>query len=114
MDQEKEPVEVVKEVIELLSTFRDIMRWNRETMDVDKIQERRCCGDERWLFRERWEKLFDVKHERFDLSHMLELYNVLHPQRARPVGAHELYRHAKALSPGSGMASSRRRSAYQS
>jgi hypothetical protein len=55
----KEPVEVVKasanpcrdrappqlfrnlqEVIELLSSFRAIMRKNFETMDVDKIQER--------------------------------------------------------------------------
>lgn len=52
----KEPVEVVKvcflaqpicavlitaqEVIELLSSFRDIMRRNFETLDVDKIQER--------------------------------------------------------------------------
>lgn len=36
----KEPVEVVKEVIELLSSFRDIMRKNFETIDVDKIQER--------------------------------------------------------------------------
>lgn len=36
----KEPVEVVKEVIDLLSSFREIMHRNWETMDVDKIQER--------------------------------------------------------------------------
>ncbi|TFK43551.1 histidine phosphatase superfamily-domain-containing protein [Crucibulum laeve] len=77
----KEPVEVVKEVIELLSSFRDIMRNNFETLDVDKIQERWCCGDEPWLFRERWEKLFedfcDVKQEKFDPSRVSELYDTI-------------------------------------
>lgn len=38
----KEPVEVVREVIQLLSSFRDIMRRNFNTMDVDKIQPRWC------------------------------------------------------------------------
>lgn len=100
----KEPVEVVKvsseaklhassdrfmkEVIELLSSFRTIMRNNFENLEVDKIQDRwylmillivfntndlsRCCGDEPWLFRERWEKLFedfcDVEQKKFDPS----------------------------------------------
>ncbi|KAA1466479.1 cortical actin cytoskeleton protein asp1 [Dentipellis sp. KUC8613] len=77
----KEPVEVVKEVIELLSSFRAIMHKNFETMDVDKIQERWCCGDEPWLFRERWEKLFedfcDVKPEKFDPSRVSELYDTI-------------------------------------
>ncbi|KAF8845756.1 hypothetical protein BDN67DRAFT_986867 [Paxillus ammoniavirescens] len=75
----KEPVEV--EVIELLSSFRAIMRKNFETMDVDKIQERWCCGDEPWLFRERWEKLFedfcDVEQKKFDPSRVSELYDTI-------------------------------------
>ncbi|OBZ70407.1 Inositol hexakisphosphate and diphosphoinositol-pentakisphosphate kinase [Grifola frondosa] len=135
----KEPVEVVKvggdsvnptyhgahvdglqEVIELLNMFRDIMRRNWETMDVDKIQERWCCGDEPWLFRERWEKLFedfcDVKQEKFDPSRVSELYDtikycalhhrtflfsifnengVCEPAKDRRL--HELYGRAKAL-----------------
>lgn len=61
-----------QEVIELLSSFRRIMRHNYETMDVDKIQERWCCNDDPFLFRERWEKIFDdfceTKREKFDPS----------------------------------------------
>ncbi|PPQ63875.1 hypothetical protein CVT24_009501 [Panaeolus cyanescens] len=119
----KEPVEVVKEVIELLSSFRDIMRHNFETMDVEKIQERWCCGDEPWLFRERWEKLFedfcDVEQKKFDPSRVSELYDTIkycalhhrtflfaifdehgrtasqQPQQDRKI--HELYGRAKAL-----------------
>lgn len=89
----------MQEVIDLLSSFREIMHKNWETLDVDKIQERwyvsllpyntiwklnldpRCCGDEPWLFRERWEKLFedfcDVKQEKFDPSRVSELYDTI-------------------------------------
>ncbi|EJD01000.1 uncharacterized protein FOMMEDRAFT_125573 [Fomitiporia mediterranea MF3/22] len=123
----KEPVEVVKEVIELLSSFRDTMKRNFETLNVDKIQERWCCGDEPWLFRERWEKLFEdfcnVKQEKFDPSRVSELYDTIkycalhhrtflfsifseHEQGEDPPFAkpkpqdrklHELYGRAKAL-----------------
>ncbi|CAE7196647.1 unnamed protein product [Rhizoctonia solani] len=118
----KEPVEVVREVIELLTKFREVMRKNFETMDVEKIQQRWCCGDEPWLFRERWEKLFEdfcnVKQEKFDPSRVSELYDTLkycalHHRNflfaifdengANELGApqnrtlHELYGRAKAL-----------------
>ncbi|TFK75929.1 hypothetical protein BDN72DRAFT_756639 [Pluteus cervinus] len=77
----KEPVEVVKEVIELLSSFRDTMKKNFERIDVDKIQDRWCCGDEPYLFRERWEKLFedfcDVEQKKFDPSRVSELYDTI-------------------------------------
>ncbi|KAF8332670.1 histidine phosphatase superfamily-domain-containing protein [Cantharellus anzutake] len=115
----KEPVEVVKEVIDLLRSFRDVMRRNFERLDVNKIQTRWCCSDEPWLFRERWEKLFedfcDVKQEKFDPSRVSELYDTikycaLHhrtflfaifddpsddPKNDRKL--HELYGRAKAL-----------------
>ncbi|KAH8830781.1 histidine phosphatase superfamily-domain-containing protein [Flagelloscypha sp. PMI_526] len=77
----KEPFEVVKEVIELLSSFRDIMRTNFDKLEVEKIQDRWCCGDEPWLFRERWEKLFedfcDVEQKKFDPSRVSELYDTI-------------------------------------
>ncbi|KAL0949953.1 hypothetical protein HGRIS_009975 [Hohenbuehelia grisea] len=116
----KEPVEVVKEVIELLSEFRNTMRHNFETLDVDKIQDRWCCGDEPWLFRERWEKLFedfcDVEQKKFDPSRVSELYDTIkycalhhrtflfaifdeqgRTQEPHDRKLHELYGRAKAL-----------------
>lgn len=75
-----EPVEVVKEVIEQLTELRAIMRANYENGNVERIpQQRWCSGDSPWLFRERWEKIFEdwvgVKQEKFDPSRVSELYD---------------------------------------
>ncbi|RSH88674.1 hypothetical protein EHS25_002901 [Saitozyma podzolica] len=92
----KEPVEVVKaglpslwtrwnadveqEVIEQLTELRAIMRRNYDNGNVEKIpQQRWCSGDSPWLFKERWEKIFEdwvgVKQEKFDPSRVSELYD---------------------------------------
>lgn len=77
----KEPAEVVKEVIEQMTELREIMRRNYANGNADKIQQRWCSGDNGWLFRERWEKLFEdfvgIKQEKFDPSRVSELYDSL-------------------------------------
>ncbi|KAI5479902.1 inositol hexakisphosphate and diphosphoinositol-pentakisphosphate kinase [Pseudohyphozyma bogoriensis] len=73
------PFECVKETIELMRYHRSLMHANWETMNVDKIQTRWCCGEYPYLFRERWEGLFkdwcDVELEKFDPSRVSELYD---------------------------------------
>ncbi|KAK4056669.1 inositol hexakisphosphate and diphosphoinositol-pentakisphosphate kinase [Microbotryomycetes sp. JL221] len=73
------PFEVVKETIELMKYHRSVMQRNMETLQVDKIQSRWCCGEYPYLFRERWENLFadwcDVELEKFDPSRASELYD---------------------------------------
>ncbi len=66
----KEPVEIVKEVIQQLEEMRGIMRRNYANGNADKIVQRWCSGDDPSLFKERWEKLFEDfvgrSHEKFD------------------------------------------------
>jgi inositol hexakisphosphate/diphosphoinositol-pentakisphosphate kinase len=71
------------------------MKHSYETMDTDKIQQRWCCGDEPWLFRERWEKLFedfcDVKQEKFDPSRVGYLISLCFAIVLTDVQVSELY-----------------------
>lgn len=77
----EEPYMVVKETMELMRYHRDMMRANWETMAVEKIQSRWCCGEYPYLFRERWEAHFsdwcDIGEEKFDPSRASELYDSL-------------------------------------
>jgi hypothetical protein len=64
------------------------MRRNYENGNVEKIpQQRWCCGDSPWLFKERWEKIFEdwvgVKQEKFDPSRVSELYDSVSDVRGR-------------------------------
>ncbi|CED82972.1 actin cytoskeleton organization and biogenesis-related protein [Phaffia rhodozyma] len=77
----KEPVQVVREVVEMMTDLRATLLANFQNQDVDKIQSRWCSGDSPSLFKERWEKLFEdwvgVKQEKFDPSRVSELYDSL-------------------------------------
>ena len=46
----------------------------------------RCCGDEPWLFRELWEKLFedfcDVEQKKFDPSRVCEKCSIVRADTA--------------------------------
>lgn len=70
----------MQDVVEQLTELRAIMRKNYENGAVDKIpQQRWCSGDSPFLFKERWEKIFEdwvgVKQEKFDPSRVSELYD---------------------------------------
>ncbi len=70
---------LVQEVIAQMTELREIMRRNYENGVADRIQQRWCSGDSEWLFRERWEKLFDdfvgIKQEKFDPSRVSEAHH---------------------------------------
>jgi len=75
---DKEPFDVVQEVISILKEQRDVMYMNWETIDVEQIQSRWCCGECPILFRERWDKLFsDWCDGALDPSRVCELYDSL-------------------------------------
>lgn len=78
---DRDPFDVIKETIELMRYHREAMKSNWETMAVEKIQTRWCCGEYPYLFRERWEAHFNdwcnVELEKFDPSRVSELYDSL-------------------------------------
>ncbi|KAI8443491.1 histidine phosphatase superfamily-domain-containing protein [Phakopsora pachyrhizi] len=75
---DKEPFDVVQEVISILMQQRDLMNRNFEDIEVDKIQSRWCCGECPMLFKERWDKLFsDWCDGSLDPSRVCELYDSL-------------------------------------
>ncbi|PLW44537.1 hypothetical protein PCANC_08115 [Puccinia coronata f. sp. avenae] len=75
---DKEPFDVVQEVIAILEKLRDVMHKNWERMDVEQIQSRWCCGECPVLFKERWDKLFsDWCDGALDPSRVCELYDSL-------------------------------------
>lgn len=74
-----EPFAVMKRVCELMRFYHQIMEYNFETKDVDKFQEIWCCGEDPFLFKERWDKLFIefIAADKTHPSKISELYDTM-------------------------------------
>ncbi|KAJ3211681.1 hypothetical protein HDU67_004360, partial [Dinochytrium kinnereticum] len=77
-----DPEAFLQEIIDLLSKIRGVMQMNLEEGDeIFSVQDRWCCAESPYLFKERWEKIFkefcDVDRSAFEPSKISELYDSL-------------------------------------
>ncbi|CCF56006.1 hypothetical protein KAFR_0A05710 [Kazachstania africana CBS 2517] len=74
-----EPYFVIKRVVELMNYHKKILYYNFKTKDVDSMQSAWCCGEDPYLFKERWDKLFKefTSVEKVDPSKISELYDTM-------------------------------------
>lgn len=74
-----EPFIVIKRVVELMNYHHKIMDENFKTQDVERFQTEWCCGEDPFLFKERWDKLFQefVSVEKVHPSKISELYDTM-------------------------------------
>ncbi|VEU24399.1 DEKNAAC105561 [Brettanomyces naardenensis] len=74
-----EPFVVIKRVVELMNYHHQIMEKNFETKDVNSFQTYWCCGEDPYLFKERWDKLFQefVSVDKVHPSKISELYDTM-------------------------------------
>ncbi|KAI5956394.1 VIP1 [Candida jiufengensis] len=74
-----QPFEVIKRVCELMNFHHQIMNYNFETKNVQEFQTSWCCGEDPFLFKERWDKLFQefISVEKTHPSKISELYDTM-------------------------------------
>lgn len=74
-----QPFEVIKRVCELMNYHREIMDYNFEHNNVNEFQKNWCCGEDPYLFKERWDKLFQefLTVEKTHPSKISELYDTM-------------------------------------
>lgn len=74
-----QPFVVIKRVCELMNYHREIMDYNFEHNDVTEFQANWCCGEDPYLFKERWDKLFQefTTVEKTHPSKISELYDTM-------------------------------------
>lgn len=77
--QKPQPFEVIKRVCELMNFYHQIMNYNFETKNVQEFQINWCCGEDPFLFKERWDKLFQefISVEKTHPSKISELYDTM-------------------------------------
>lgn len=74
-----EPFVVIKRVCELMNFHQEIMKYNFENNNVEEFQSSWCCGEDPFLFKERWDKLFS-EFTNVEKTHPLkisELYDTM-------------------------------------
>lgn len=74
-----QPFVVIKRVCQLMNYHQQIMQYNFDHNDVNEFQEDWCCGEDPWLFKERWDKLFQefTTVEKTHPSKISELYDTM-------------------------------------
>lgn len=74
-----QPFVVIKRVCELMNYHKNIMEYNFANHDASKFQENWCCGEDPYLFKERWDKLFQefISVEKTHPSKISELYDTM-------------------------------------
>lgn len=74
-----QPFVVIKRVCQLMNYHRQIMEYNFDHNDVDTFQDDWCCGEDPFLFKERWDKLFQefTTVEKTHPSKISELYDTM-------------------------------------
>ncbi|ODQ63711.1 hypothetical protein NADFUDRAFT_11208, partial [Nadsonia fulvescens var. elongata DSM 6958] len=74
-----QPFVVLNRVVELMRYHHKILEYNFQNKDVASFQSRWCCGEDPFLFRERWDKLFAefTSVEKVDPSKISELYDTM-------------------------------------
>ncbi|ANB12595.1 inositol polyphosphate kinase VIP1 [Sugiyamaella lignohabitans] len=74
-----EPFVVLTRVVELMKYHKKILDYNYSNKDVNSFQQRWCCNEEPFLFKERWDKLFSefVSVDKVDPSKISELYDTM-------------------------------------
>lgn len=74
-----QPFFVIQRVVELMNYHHHIMNENFANKDVDSLQKEWCCHEDPFLFKERWDKLFQefISVEKVHPSKISELYDTM-------------------------------------